>query len=110
MNDHPPLEAKPGHQLGGDLVLIDHRAVDAVHFRQFVAIGDVRQHRAPYHYREPEPSERIFSLSPLLQRGEGWGEGRDMRARTLPLTRSSLRPRGPQAARGSRRVRTSPTP
>ena len=52
---HPALEAEAGHQLGRDLVLVDHGAVDPVHLRKLVAVGDVGQHRAPHHHRQAEP-------------------------------------------------------
>src|SRR6185503_16331872 len=35
VNDHPFLEPEAGHQYRGDLVLVDHRAVDPMHFRIF---------------------------------------------------------------------------
>ncbi len=55
MDADPALEAEAGHQLGRDLVLVDHGAVDPVHFRKLVAVGDVGQHRAPHHHRQAEP-------------------------------------------------------
>ena len=54
VNDHPLLESEAGHQFGGDLVLVDHRAVDPMHFRIFGAVGDVGENRAPDHHRQPE--------------------------------------------------------
>src|SRR5712692_2632476 len=54
VNDHPALEFHAGHELRRHLVLVDHGAVDAVHLRVLVAVGDVGQHRAPHHHREAE--------------------------------------------------------
>ncbi len=39
-------------QLRIGVVLVDHRAIDAVNFRVLVAIGDVGQHRAPDDHRK----------------------------------------------------------
>ena len=54
VDHHPGLVAEVGHQIGRDLVLIDHRAVDPVDLRVVVAVGDVGQHRAPDHDRQAE--------------------------------------------------------
>ncbi len=48
------LVAELGDQLGVGVVLVDHRAVDAMHLRVLVAIGDVGQHRAPHDHRKAE--------------------------------------------------------
>ena len=48
------LEAKPGDQFRVGIVLVDHRAVDAMNFRILVAIGDVGQHGAPHDHRKTE--------------------------------------------------------
>ena len=48
------LVAELGDQLGVGVVLVDHRAVDAMHLGIFVAIGDVGQHRAPDDHRKAE--------------------------------------------------------
>ena len=55
MDAHPALEAEARHQLGRDLVLVDHGAVDAMHLGELVAVGDVGQHGAPHHHRQSEP-------------------------------------------------------
>jgi len=46
--------AEARDQLGVGVVLVDHGAVDAMHFRILVAVGDVGQHRAPHDHREAE--------------------------------------------------------
>ena len=48
------LVAELGDQLGVGVVLVDHRAVDAMHLGILVAIGDVGQHRAPHDHRQAE--------------------------------------------------------
>ena len=48
------LVAEAGQELGVGLVLVDHGAVDAMDLGIFVAVGDVGQHRAPYHDRQAE--------------------------------------------------------
>ena len=53
--DHGPLFVlQARHEFGGDLVLIDHGAVDAMHFLVVVCVGYFRQHRAPDDDREAE--------------------------------------------------------
>jgi hypothetical protein len=48
--DHGPLlVAQAGHELRRDVVLVDHRAVDAMDLLEVVGVGDVGQHRAPHH-------------------------------------------------------------
>ena len=54
VNDCPGFEFQPGHHFRRDLILIDHRAVDAIDFFVVVGVGDVRQHRAPYDDRQSE--------------------------------------------------------
>src|SRR3569833_2329106 len=47
-------EAELGNQLRIGIVLVDHRAVDAMNLGVLVAIGDVGQHSAPDDHREAE--------------------------------------------------------
>jgi hypothetical protein len=68
----------PGHQFRGDLVLVDHRAVDPMHFRIFGAVGDVGENRAPDHHRQPET---VIGLDRRDRGGRAiMGGGRDHRA------------------------------
>src|SRR6267378_1375279 len=54
VNDDPALVLQAGHELRRDVVLVDHRAVDAMYFGVFVAVGDVGKHRAPHHRGKAE--------------------------------------------------------
>ena len=54
VDDRPALELELGHELRRRLVLVDHRAVDAMHLLVVVRVGDVRQHCAPHHDRQAE--------------------------------------------------------
>ncbi len=48
------LVAELGDQFRIGVVLVDHRAVDAMNLRIFVAVGDVGQHGAPHDHRKSE--------------------------------------------------------
>ena len=52
MDDDPLLVLEAGHELGCDFVLIDHRAVDAVHFLVVVRVGHVRKDCTPHDDRQ----------------------------------------------------------
>src|SRR5262245_52321707 len=59
MNDRDRLVAELGNQLGVRVILVDHGAVDAMHFFILVAIGDVGQHGAPHDHRKAELVIRV---------------------------------------------------
>jgi hypothetical protein len=46
------LEAELGDQRRVGIVLVDHRAVDAMNLRILVAVSDVGQHGAPHNHRK----------------------------------------------------------
>ncbi len=54
VNDDPALVLQSGHELRRDVVLVDHRAVDAMYFGVVVPVGDVRQHCTPHHRGKAE--------------------------------------------------------
>ena len=65
---HAPVlvEALAEHEPGVGLVLVDHRAVDAMDLLEVVGVGDVGEHRAPHHRRHAE-------LMVDVDRGDGDG-------------------------------------